>query len=92
MPTSYTADTAVLLAAFCFAGLGLPPLPAAAQLLPVDAGTTVKCKFVNDRKIMTLKLQKAWVNGHAGDTAELGKQLAEAYGLRRWLICDKNLT
>ena len=36
-----------------------------------DAGTTVKCKFVNERKTMTLKLQKAWVNGHAGDTAQL---------------------
>ena len=36
-----------------------------------DAGTTVKCKFVNERKTMTLELQKAWVNGHSGDTADL---------------------
>ena len=34
-----------------------------------DAGGTVACKFLNERKTMTLKLQKAWVNGHAGDTA-----------------------
>ena len=59
--SSWTCDGAV--------DTGAPGISGAVEVTAADAGGTVSCEFLNARKTMTLKLQKAWVNGHAGDTA-----------------------
>ena len=61
--SSWTCDGAV--------DTGAPGISGAVEVTAADAGGTVSCEFLNARKTMTLKLQKAWVNGHAGDTAQL---------------------
>jgi hypothetical protein len=37
----------------------------------LGAGTTITCTFTNSRALATLILQKTWVNGARGDTADL---------------------
>ena len=37
----------------------------------LSAGATITCTFTNARRSATLTLQKSWVNGAAGDTADL---------------------
>ncbi|HEX6659944.1 MAG TPA: hypothetical protein VF065_17755, partial [Ilumatobacter sp.] len=61
--SSWTCDGAV--------DTGAPGISGAVEVTAADAGGTVSCEFLNARKTMTLELQKAWVNGHAGDTAQL---------------------
>ena len=37
----------------------------------LSAGTTITCTFTNARRSATMTLRKSWVNGAAGDTADL---------------------
>ena len=55
----------------CSTDIGRGDVPSATATITLPEGGRVTCTFTNTRRTATLTLQKTWIDGAAGDTAEL---------------------